>query len=153
MAPPLRLQPLAQDDLPQVAALWRAAWASANPDVEQVAPQAHWLERALAEFGAPRQAWLAWQDGRLAGFFVIDPAERYLAQLFVAPALQGLGVGTLLLQAVDRRMPSGWSLHVAQGNAGARRFYARHGLRAGAASVHPGTGRTRLAYHRDAARV
>lgn len=148
MAP--RLLPLTIPDLPAVAAVWRAAWASANPAAAVVAPLDHWLGRATAEFGAPQRTELAWQGDLLAGFFVLDAARPYLAQLCVLPSRQGQGLGAALLQAVDQRLPHGWSLHVAEDNLGACRFYVRHGLRAGALSVHPVSGRLRRAYHRDA---
>lgn len=135
-------------DVPAIAALWRAAWASANPEATNVEPVEHWRARVLAEFGAPNECFVAWRLQVRLAFLVIDPAHCYLHQLFVAPGAQGAGLGSVLLHQIDRRFPEGWSLHVAETNTGARRFYERHGLLAGAASHHPVTSRRRVEYRR-----
>lgn len=141
------LQPHDPRDDAALAAIWRAAWASANPQVAQPAPHAHWLARVRAEFVPPvRTLVYSWQ-GVPAGFMAIDPAKGYLHQLHVAPAAQGRGLGGRMVEAACALCPQGWSLHVARTNLRAQAFYRRHGLAGGVASRDPVTQRERVAYH------
>ena len=52
-----------------------------------------------------------------------------LDHLYVAPHLQGQGLGTLLLAAAKSENPEGLRLHVFQRNLSARQFYERRGFR------------------------
>lgn len=138
-----------EGDQPALAALWRAAWASANPQARTVEPPAHWLARVQAEFMPPAEVLVldaGEAGGRVLAFMVIDAGASYLAQLFVEPGAMGRGLGRRLLDEACRRMPGGWHLHVATANMGARRFYERRGLEAGPASLNPATGRERVEY-------
>lgn len=142
---PLPLRPVGRDDAPALAALWRRAWASANPAVAEVAPLAHWQGRVQGEFfGPPRLTLVGELQGRVAAFLVLDVGAGYLHQLFVEPELQGQGIGAALVARVSALCPAGWSLHVASSNLGARRFYLRCGLQEGAHDRHPATGRERV---------
>jgi putative acetyltransferase len=131
-------------DTAPLAALWRRAWASANPSVVDVAPLAHWLERVQAEFGPPCWALVGERDGAIVAFMVLDVAGAHLHQLFVDPSAQGHGIGAALVARVCALCPAGWSLHVASTNWGARRFYARCGLEEHGHDRHPATGRERV---------
>ncbi|MEY2952475.1 MAG: hypothetical protein RLZZ401_562, partial [Pseudomonadota bacterium] len=74
----------AEDD-GAIAALWRRAWASANPGTE-LTPLAHWLERVRTDFRPPCDTVLSlYDDNALAAFMVIDPLRGYVSQLFVDP--------------------------------------------------------------------
>lgn len=64
--------------------------------------------------------------GASVGFAALD--GPHLDHLYIAPSAQGKGIGAGLLAEVKRRRPGGFSLYVFQQNAGARRFYERHGL-------------------------
>jgi GNAT superfamily N-acetyltransferase len=72
------------------------------------------------------ELWLAEQDGALAGILVLDGA--FVDQLYVEPGLTGRGVGSALLAVAKRERPQGLRLWTFQSNAGARRFYERHGF-------------------------
>ena len=85
------------------------------------------VERLAARYAA-RPEWtantLVYDDGAVKGFVRLDGAE--IAKLFVEPALQGHGIGAALL---DRAAAlGGRSLWALEKNAGALRFYARHGF-------------------------
>lgn len=138
------LRPATGADAPALAALWRRAWASANPSVAEVAPLAHWRERVDAEFGPPVLTLVGECGGTAVAFMVLDVEAAHLYQLFVDPGMQGLGIGAALVAQVCTLCPQGWSLHVASTNLRARRFYARCGLQERGHDRHPATGRERV---------
>lgn len=65
-------------------------------------------------------------EGRPAGLLVLD--GDLLADLYVAPALQGRGVGTALLEEAKTLRPEGLRLWVFASNTPAQRFYSRNGF-------------------------
>jgi GNAT superfamily N-acetyltransferase len=65
-------------------------------------------------------------DGEKGGFASVR--NDVLEHLYVAPHLQGQGLGTLLLAAAKEENPWGLRLHVFQRNLSARRFYERRGF-------------------------
>ena len=135
------------NDYPAIAALWRLAWASANPQAPHLEPLEHWLTRVRAEFTPPSHTLVYETDtSDILAFMVLDVEDAYLHQLFVHPSAHRSGIGSALVRHICLLCPAGWSLHVATSNEGARRFYERHGLVEGAASLNPATGRERLAY-------
>ena len=68
-------------------------------------------------------------EGGIAGFVAMSSGGDHLQHLYVHPDLQGRGIGTALLERAKAGAPAGFRLWVFQANAGARRFYERHGLR------------------------
>lgn len=130
-----------------LAALWRRAWASANPGVVALAPSAHWLARVRDEFGPPCEVLVIDGERGIAAFMVLDVAAACVVQLFTEPSLQGRGLGSALLDEACRRLPAGWMLHVATGNRRAQALYERRGLLRGATDRNPVTGRERVAWH------
>lgn len=143
--PALALRRAAPADIPRLARVWRASWGSANPAVQAVAPLAHWEARARAEFGPPCTTMLIERGQAVQAFMVLDQTLGHLHQLFVAPEAQGHGLGAALVQQICEHLcPRGWTLHVATGNQGARRFYARCGLVEEGTDRHPQTGRERV---------
>jgi putative acetyltransferase len=140
------LRSACSSDYPQIAALWRAAWATANPDVPSLAPLDHWLERAQKEFTTSHEVWIQEEHGSVCAFHAVHPYTRWLDQLHVHPDHQGRGFGQVALNQVCERFPGGWSLHVATENQRAIRFYERYGMQAGDISKNPISGRTRIQY-------
>lgn len=67
-----------------------------------------------------------WDDGVVKGFILVQGGE--VKKLFVEPVLQGQGIGAGLLEyAVEHLVAQTlWALET---NAGAIRFYQRHGFR------------------------
>jgi len=78
--------------------------------------------RAFIEDG---ETWIALHDGCVIGLACIE-GDR-LAHLYVDPAHHNCGTGTALLERVKRERPLGFDLWTFKANAGARRFYERHG--------------------------
>ena len=72
--------------------------------------------RAVARRGA----------GALAGILVLD--GDMVDQLYVEPGRTGRGIGSALLAVARRERPEGLRLWTFQSNAGAQRFYERHGF-------------------------
>ena len=67
-----------------------------------------------------------WDDGVVKGFILVKDGE--VKKLFVEPVLQGQGIGAGLLEYAVEHMGAKmlWAL---EKNAGAIRFYQRHGFR------------------------
>lgn len=72
------------------------------------------------------QTWVALSEEELVGYARV--AGDWLDDLYVDPAHQGSGVGTMLLDVVKRLRPDGFCLWVFESNVDARSFYARRGL-------------------------
>lgn len=70
--------------------------------------------------------WVAESGTTLQGFALLTPT--WLDHLYVAPGRTGQGVGSALLGLAQALRPSGLGLWAFESNAGARRFYARHGF-------------------------
>jgi ribosomal protein S18 acetylase RimI-like enzyme len=70
---------------------------------------------------------LAVSGDRQAGGFA-SVRSGVLEHLYVAPQLQGQGLGTLLLVAAKEESPRNLRLHVFQRNLSARQFYERRGF-------------------------
>jgi putative acetyltransferase len=66
-------------------------------------------------------------DGAVAGFVVLR--ADVLDSLYVAPGLQGRGVGSALFTRAKEARPDGFRLWVFQENRRARRFYEARGCR------------------------
>lgn len=66
-----------------------------------------------------------YDDGAVKGFIMTD--SREIKKLFVEPVLQGLSIGSMLLNFAVRECKSD-SLWALEKNTGAIRFYARHGF-------------------------
>jgi chorismate mutase/GNAT superfamily N-acetyltransferase len=125
----LLLRPAEVGDLPTVAELFLSARAAAVPAMPPVPPGAADVVRADIGAWDPavRETWLAEDPhGALLGFATLT--RDWLDALYVDPAAQRAGVGSVLLDLVASLRPDGFCLWVFESNAPARAFYARHGL-------------------------
>lgn len=118
-----------RDDAAAVAAVWWRARQAARPDiptpVHGEADVARWIADVLIPGG---QTWVADIDHRVVALMALR--DGWIDQLYVDPAWQGQGVGTLLVDHAKQQSASGLDLWAFQSNAGARRFYERHGFSA-----------------------
>jgi GNAT superfamily N-acetyltransferase len=73
------------------------------------------------------EIWVAERDGAIVAFAGLN--GDLLTHLYVEPSAQGQGIGKVLLVHAKRLRPGGLELWVFEQNAGARRFYERHGFR------------------------
>jgi GNAT superfamily N-acetyltransferase len=73
------------------------------------------------------ELWIAEDPGgTVVGILVLH--ERWLEQLYVEPTLTGRGIGAGLVRLAKRQRPQGLQLWTFASNAGAQRFYERHGF-------------------------
>lgn len=124
----------AADEWPDVAAVFAAARAAMRylPDLHTAAE----TRAFIAQIVATEEVWVmeaptSRGGAAIAAFTAIRDAEdgaTWLDHLYVHPALQNHALGGALLERVKTQRPAGFSLFTFQANAGARRFYERHGL-------------------------
>jgi ribosomal protein S18 acetylase RimI-like enzyme len=79
----------------------------------------------FARVVADKETWVAERDGKVVGFAVIDGG--WLEHLYVHPVRFNTGTGDKLFGQVTKQHPQGFQFWAFQKNAGARRFYERHG--------------------------
>lgn len=70
--------------------------------------------------------WVAESDGAVIALLALH--GDWIEHLYVDPDRVGAGVGSALLDVAKRERPGGLRLWTFEANAGARRFYERHGL-------------------------
>jgi GNAT superfamily N-acetyltransferase len=82
----------------------------------------------IARIVIPRlELWIAESfEGKISGILVLD--GEWIDQLYVDPDLTGHGIGGKLLDLAKRERPEGLRLWTFASNAGAQRFYERHGF-------------------------
>ena len=139
LAPPvdltgMRVRPAASDESDAVGGVWLRARAASVPAIP---PPVHgedevrrWFRHVVlpGRAGPCRVVLVADLDDRVVGLLVLDGGS--VEQLYVEPALTNGRIGTCLLDAAKARRPGGVELWTFEANAGARRFYERHGFRA-----------------------
>ncbi len=117
-------------DAGRAADLWLQARqaAGARGTIPPVAASDAEVRRWFATEVAPKlELWLAESaDGELLGLMVLD--GEWLSQLYLDPGSTGRGIGSALVELAKRERPDGLRLWTFQSNAGARRFYERHGF-------------------------
>ncbi|MDQ4054598.1 MAG: GNAT family N-acetyltransferase [Actinomycetota bacterium] len=123
----LTLRPATPDDATAMADIHvdarEANLGSMPPMVHSRATTHSWMADRLA---GSSEGWVAEKDGRIVGYLVLS--QDWLDDLYLAPDVYGSGIGSALLDVAKSRRPDGFLLWVFESNAGARRFYRRHGL-------------------------
>lgn len=122
------------EEWPDVAAVFAAARAAMPylPDLHTAAE----TRAFIADVVARQEVWVmeaptSRGGAAIAAFAAIrdtQAVETWLDHLYVHPAVQNHALGSALLERVKTQRPDGFSLFTFQANAGARRFYERHGL-------------------------
>lgn len=110
------------------ADLWlrarRAAVDAIPPPVHDDAGVRGWFASHVVK---DTELWLAEDDeGEVAGMLLLDGS--CLDQLYVEPTRIGRGIGSRLVEVAKRARPDGLRLWTFASNAGAQRFYERHGF-------------------------
>jgi GNAT superfamily N-acetyltransferase len=113
------------DDALGVADVWLAAFGAtydfpaAHTDDEVRA----WVREHLLR---ATETWVAEREGTVVGFLSLG--DGWVEQLYVLPEWSGAGIGSRLIALAKERQPDGLQLWTFVVNAGARRFYERHGF-------------------------
>lgn len=126
MSDGITLRDVAPDDVEAVADVLKQATRQAYVFM----PWTH-ADKSFGDFvAATIPEWssvrVAVAEGAVVGFACLH--GDYLDQLFVAPAWQGKGIGSRLLDDTKRLRPLGFHLHTFEKNHAARRFYETRGL-------------------------
>jgi ribosomal protein S18 acetylase RimI-like enzyme len=74
------------------------------------------------------EVWVAEGAGQIVGMMATAPG--WIEQMMCKPGHTNQGIGTALLNIAKEREPEQLDLYTFQPNAGARRFYERHGFTA-----------------------
>jgi GNAT superfamily N-acetyltransferase len=126
--PDLTLRPATADDADALAALFRTAREAAYPAIPRPVHSAEdvrrWLRARVDADDA--EVWLAERDAVPVALLLLE--GHWVHSLYVDPALTGQGIGTTMLDLAKTLRPGGLGLWVFETNAGAQRFYARHGF-------------------------
>ena len=115
-------------DAERIAAIFTSSRRAAMPYLPLLYTELHVLEWIKGIVLRKSSVTLAVSsDGEVGGFASVR--SGVLDHLYVAPDLQGQGLGTLLLAAAKEESPRGLRLHVFRRNLSARRFYERRGFK------------------------
>jgi GNAT superfamily N-acetyltransferase len=104
-----------------------------RPDLERLARfDEHRVRQRLRDSFSPQHTSVIVADGAFAGCVTVRPVEdgRWLEHFYLAPGLQGRGLGSAVLRTLLDRIDADGvlvRLNVLQGSA-ARRLYERHGF-------------------------
>ncbi len=110
-----------------MATVWLRSRRASIPAIPTPANTDAEVRAWLADVVLPtREVWVADEDGTVLALLVLD--EGCVDQLYVDPVRVGQGIGRELLALAKQRRPTGLELWTFQANAGARRFYERHGF-------------------------
>lgn len=114
-----------EGDVDAIAELYERSFGTLTflPMLHTLAEHRVWFARVAAE----QEVWVWDEDRAILGFLALG--DTMLNYLYVEPGATGRGIGSALLDRAKRRRPAGFTLWTFQQNAGARRFYERHGLR------------------------
>lgn len=127
-----RLRPALPDDAAAVADVLiesRRAFLPFAPLAHTPAEVRVWVAEHLVPTGRVHVADVA---GHVVAVLATSEGAdaAWIDQLYVRPGFDGRGVGTQLLQHAHATLRRPIRLYTFQANAGARRFYERHGYRA-----------------------
>jgi GNAT superfamily N-acetyltransferase len=108
------------------AEVWLRSMAAALPGVTRAHSDDE-VRAWIRDVVVPRlETWVAVADDVVVGLLVLGDDE--LEQLCLAPSWRGRGLGDRFVALAKQRRPAGLELWTFEVNAGARRFYERHGF-------------------------
>lgn len=93
------------------------------PELHSDRETRHWVEHQVLASGGVT---VAERSGEILGFSALR--GDHLDHLYVAPGVQGLGIGSVLLGRLKKDSGHSLSLYVFQKNKRARAFYEKHGF-------------------------
>ena len=141
MSSSFTLRPYEPADETAAIDLWQRTWQQAYPVIDFASRREWWQKRWQDEIIPTATIVVAEMDGTMVGFVTVNPDERYLDQIVVAPENWASGLAEALLEEARRLSPAGLTLHVNKDNARALRFYEKHGFVIQGGDVNPNSGR------------
>ena len=116
-------------DAAAVADVWLLSRKASVPAIPAPVHDDADVRRYFAHVVIPeRETWVVDLDGEVVALLALE--DGWVDHLYVHPDHVGHGLGSELLELAKRRRPDGLDLWTFQSNAGARRFYERHGFTA-----------------------
>jgi ribosomal protein S18 acetylase RimI-like enzyme len=147
MAPPPIIRPARPDEYDEVARVWMESWVSTGLEAASESLLARLRARVAMEIAKGWSLYVADDHGALAAMLALHLSDRYLDQLFVAPAYQGRSLGRQLLAFTRELLPDEIWLRCARENEKAWRWYEREGFLFEKEQLEPMNGRV-MKYYR-----
>jgi GNAT superfamily N-acetyltransferase len=139
LLPPV-IRPARPDEYDEIARVWMDSWVSTGLEDAGGALLARLRARIPMEVEKGWSLYVADDNGMLAAMLALHLPDRYLDQLFVAPAHQSSGLGRRLLAFTRQQMPDEIWLRCVRENEKAWHWYEREGFVFEKEQVEPMTG-------------
>ena len=94
------------------------------PAVHTAEENRYWAAEMLLP---DHEVWVAVDQGRLVGFLALRRPD-WIGHIYLHPDYTGHGLGARMIELAKHELAGPIQLWTFQSNAGARRFYARHGF-------------------------
>lgn len=120
-----------------IAEIWHASAGSMDGGTPNRDSPNKLLERINSNLASGWRLEVATMNGRIVGFLAMKPMDKILDQLFVAPEVQGGGIGAALLDRAKQQLAPSFTLRTPVTNFAGQRFYEKHGLRPIRDELHP----------------
>jgi GNAT superfamily N-acetyltransferase len=134
------IRPARPDEYDEIARIWMESWVSTGLEDGSKYLLANLRARVAREIEKGWSLYVADDDGRIAAMLALHLPDRYLDQLFVAPAYQGKGLGRQLLAFTRTHLPDEIWLRCVRENEKAWRWYERERFVFDKQAVEPTTG-------------
>ena len=141
------IRPARSDEYDRVARVWMDSWVSTGLEDASDSLLTKLRARVPLEVEKGWSLYVADDNGVLAAMLALHLPDRYLDQLFVAPAYQGDSLGRQLLAYTRQQLPDEIWLRCVRENEKAWRWYEREGFVFENEQVVPATGRV-MKYYR-----
>jgi GNAT superfamily N-acetyltransferase len=134
------IRPARVDEYDEIALVWMTSWVSTGLADASNFLLAQLRARVPHEIEKGWSLYVADDGGVLAAMLALHIRDRYLDQLFVAPAYQGRNLGRQLLAFTRQQLPEEIWLRCVRENEKAWRWYEREGFVYEKEAVEPMTG-------------
>ena len=134
------IRPARVDEYDEIALAWMTSWVSTGLADASNFLLAQLRARMPHEIEKGWSLYVADDGGVLAAMLALHIPDRYLDQLFVAPAYQGRNLGRQLLAFTRQQLPEEIWLRCVRENEKAGRWYEREGFVYEKEAVEPMTG-------------
>jgi GNAT superfamily N-acetyltransferase len=134
------IRPARVDEYDEIALVWMTSWVSTGLADASNFLLAQLRARVPLEIEKGWSLYVADDGGVLAAMLALHIPDRYLDQLFVAPAYQGRNLGRQLLAFTRAQLPDEIWLRCVRENEKAWRWYEREGFVYEEEAIEPMTG-------------